>query len=141
MSDNRKRHLLSLFVLLVFGLMATGSYDTKEETKKDQSQAPSYILTADQLFGDYESSEAAADSKYKGRVVVVSGTIQSTGIDLMNNAYIVIGGEGLLDGVQCSFIKDQKSSVALLSRGQQVKVKGEVVGRVGNVLIYKCTLQ
>ncbi len=141
MSNNSKRHLLSLFVLLVFILLAIGSYNMKEDIKKDQSQAPSYILSAEQLFGDYESNEAAADSKYRGRVVVVSGTIQSSGIDLMNNTYIVIGGEGLLDGVQCSFIKDQKSSVSLLSRGQNVKVKGEVVGRMGNVLIYKCTLQ
>ena len=139
MSNNRKRHLLSLFVLLVFGLLAIGSFDTKEDTKK--SQAPSYTLTADQLYSDYESNETAADSKYKGRIVVISGTIQDMGIDLMNNAYIVIGGEGSLDGAQCSFAKDQKSAVALLSRGQNVTVKGLVLGKMGNVVLYNCTLQ
>jgi hypothetical protein len=141
MSNNRKKHLLSLFVLFVFCLIAIGSFDTKEDTKKVQSQAPSYILSATQLYSEYESNEVSADSKYKGRVVVVSGTIQNIGKDIMDDAYIVIGGEGFLDGVQCTFTKDQESSVALLSKGQYVTVKGEVAGKMGNVLVNKCTLQ
>lgn len=142
MNNDSKRHLLSLFVLVVFGLLAAGSIDTEEDTKKVQSQASSYRLSANQLYSEYESNEVAADSKYKGRVVVVSGTIQNIGKDIMDDAYIVIGGEGFLDGIQCMFTKGQQSSVARLSKGQHVTVKGEVSGKMlGNVLVNKCTLQ
>jgi hypothetical protein len=141
MSNNTKRHLLSLFVLIVFGLLAVGSVDTEEDTKKVQSQAASYALSANQLYSEYKSNEVAADGKYKGQVVVVSGIIQNIGKDIMDDAYIVIGGTGFLDGVQCMFTKGQQSSVARLSKGQHVTVKGEVSGKMGNVLVSKCTLQ
>ena len=59
----------------------------------------------------------------------------------MDDAYIVIGGEGFLDGVQCTFTKGEQSSVARLSKGQRVTVKGEVAGKMGNVLVNKARLQ
>jgi len=125
----------------MFGIIAVGSTDTDTDTQKVQSQAPSYTLSASQLFSEYKNNEVAADAKYKGKVVIVSGTIQNIGKDIMDDAYIVIGGGGFLDGVQCTFTKGQQSSVARLSKGQQVRVKGEVRGKMGNILVSKASLQ
>ncbi len=141
MRDNLRRHLLSLLVLGLFGLLAVGSIDTDTDTKDVQSQAPSYTLTANQLYSEYKANEVAADAKYKGRIVVVSGTIQNIGKDIMDSAYVVIGGQGFLDGVQCMFTKGQESSVARLSKGEPVTAKGEVSGKMGSVLLKKCSLQ
>jgi len=141
MNKNLNKHLASLVVLAVLAILAVGSTDTDTDTQKVQSQAPSYTLSANQLYSEYNSNEVAADSKYKGKVVIVSGTIQDIGKDIMDDAYIVIGGGGFLDGVQCTFTKGEQSSVARLSKGQQVRVKGEVAGKMGNVLVNKCSLQ
>jgi len=72
---------------------------------------------------------------------MISGTIQDIGKDVMDDAYIIIGGSGFLDGVQCFFTKGQESSVARLSKGQRVSVKGQVTGKMGNVLVHTCSLQ
>jgi hypothetical protein len=141
MSKNLSRHIASFAVLVAFVILALGSTDTDTDTQKVQSQAPSYTLSANQLYSEYNSNEVAADSKYKGKVVIVTGTIQDIGKDIMDDAYIVIGGGGFLDGVQCTFTKGEQSSVARLSKGQQVRVKGEVSGKMGNVLVNKCSLQ
>jgi hypothetical protein len=141
MKENLRKHGLSLIVLAFFALLAAGTTDTDTGTKKVQSQAPSYTLSASQLVKEYKANEVAADAKYKGSVVVVSGTIDSIGIDIMGQAYVVIGHQGFLDGVQCTFTKGEKSSVASLSKGQRVRIKGEVAGKMGNVLLNKCTLQ
>jgi hypothetical protein len=141
MINNLRKHIVSLVILLVFGILAVGSLDTDTDTQKVSTQTPSYTLSAHQLYSDYNSNEVAADSKYKGEVVIVTGTIQDIGKDIMDNAYIVIGGGGFLDGVQCTFTSGQQSSVASLSKGQKVKVKGEVSGKMGNVLVNKCSLQ
>lgn len=142
MNKNLKKHLASLLVLVVIGFLAIGSTDSDTDSEKVQSQAPSYTLTANQLYSEYDSNEVAADAKYKGKVVIVSGTIQDIGKDVMDDAYIVIGGEGFLDGVQCMFTKGEQSSVARLSKGQQVTIKGEVEGKmIGNVLISKASIQ
>ena len=80
--------------------------------------------------------------KYKGKTIRVSGRIQDIGIDILNDAYIVIGGTGFLDGVQCMFSDSENTSISSLSKGDFVTVKGEVAGKViGNVLIRKCSLQ
>jgi type II secretory pathway pseudopilin PulG len=141
MNKNQNRNLASLVVLAVFLVLAAGSADTDTDTQKIQSQTSSYELSANQLFREYDQNEVAADAKYKGKVVVVTGTIQNIGKDIMDEAYIVIGGAGFLDGVQCTFTKGEQSSVARLSKGQQVRVKGEVAGRFGHVLINKSSLQ
>jgi hypothetical protein len=141
MSKNLSRHIASFVVLVAFLVLAVGSTDTDTDTQKVQSKAPSYTLSANQLYNEYSSNEVAADSKYKGKVVIVTGTIQDIGKDIMDDAYIVIGGGGFLDGVQCTFTKGEQSSVARLSKGQQVRVKGEVAGKMGNVLVNKCSLQ
>ena len=142
MNKNLKKHLASLLVLVVIGFLAIGSTDSDTDSEKVQSQAPSYTLTANQLYSEYDSNEVAADAKYKGKVVIVSGTIQDIGKDVMDDAYIVIGGEGFLDGVQCMFTKGEQSSVARLSKGQQVTIKGEVEGKmIGNVIIRKAGIQ
>ena len=141
MKMNLNKHISSFIVLVVVGILAVGSTDTDTDTQKIQLQSPSYTLSADQLYNEYNRNEVAADSKYKGKVVIVSGTIQDIGKDIMDDAYIVIGGSGFLDGVQCMFTKGMQSSVARLSKGQQVRVKGEVVGKMGNVLVNKCSMQ
>jgi len=141
MKSNTRRHLFSFFALAVFALLAAGSIDTDSDTKTVQSQAPSYTLSADQLYYDYNANEISADTKYKGKVVVVSGTVQNIGKDILGSAYIVIGGKGFLDGAQCTFTKAEESSVAHLGKGQRVSVKGEVSGKMGHVQIKKCSLQ
>ena len=116
--------------LLAFGILAVGSTDTDTDTQEVQSQAPSCTLSANQLYDEYDSNEVAADALYKGKVVVVSGTIQDIGKDIMDEAYTVIGGDGFLDGVQCFFTESEQSAIARLNKGDQVTVKGEVQGKM-----------
>jgi tRNA_anti-like len=102
------------------------------------SKPPSYTLTADQLLLEYKANEVAADDKYKGKVVLISGPIRQNG-KFMGMPYIVIGGDGFLDGVQCMF--GESAGVASLSKDSQATVKGEVGGKKGNVLLRNCTLE
>lgn len=91
--------------------------------------ADKYTLSADQLYSEYDSNEVAADAKYKGKKVVVSGIVQDIANDIFGHPYIVIG-QGGMQGVQCSFPNSRKSSVMHLTKGQQVTVKGTVQGKM-----------
>jgi hypothetical protein len=135
------KHVFSLGMIALFGVLAGGSADTDADTKSVQSKIPSYTLSAENLYAEYKANEVAADMRYKGHVVVVSGRIDSIGKDIMDQAYVVIGGEGYLDGVQCTFTGSENLSVAQLSKGQLVTVKGEVSGKMGNVQVNNCKLQ
>lgn len=128
--------------LLFFSLMPLmyGCPATDSETHQIKNEAPAFTLKANKLFKEYSDNEVAADAKYKGKVVVVSGTVQNIGKDMMDQAYVVIGGSGLMDGVQCTFTKGENNSVAALTKGVVVNIKGEVTGKMGNVLLDKSSL-
>ncbi len=115
---------------------------TNTETAQPE-QTSSYTLSARQLHDEYKANAVAADMKYKGHIVVISGTIDSIGKDIFDQAYIVVDGESLSGGVHCTFAKDEESSIARLSKGQYVTVKGKVwgAGVAGGPLLDKCTLQ
>jgi hypothetical protein len=140
---NAFQHTLSFCAVTGFAVFAIGCANPDSDTKKSQSQTQSDGLDADQLYKAYSADKAAADAKYKYKFVVVSGTIQYIGKDFLDQTYIVIGGRGALDGVQCMFASGQEVAVARLSKGQRVTVKGEVsgTGDVGHVRLNKCELQ
>ena len=128
------------FVALLALVVGTGIYivTRHQSPVMVSSKTASYTLTADELFSEYKANEVAADDKYKGKVVLISGPIRQNG-KFMGTAYVVIGGHGFLDGVQCMFGKS--AGVASLSKDSQVTVKGEVGGKKGNVLLRNCTLE
>lgn len=100
-----------LFAWVSYKLSPDGSSNTGQSQFKSSpdSATPNYVLTADQLYGDYSANEVAADAKYKGKIVLVRGVIDDIGKDILDDAYIVIGGRGgFLDGVQCTFAKDKQ---------------------------------
>lgn len=108
MNKNTKRHIASLVTLLVFSVLAIGSTESDEDTKEVQSKTPSYTLSADQLYREYESNEVAADEKYKGEIVIVYGEIQDIGKDIMDEPYDSNWWRGLLRWCSMLFYKESR---------------------------------
>lgn len=141
MTKDLSRHIASFIVFAAFLFFALGSMDTDADTEKVQSRAMGYMVSATKLYNAYYANEVAADLKYKGEVVIVFGTIQDIGKGIMGKAYIVIGVDNSNGGIQCFFTKGEEPSVARLSKGQKVTVKGEVAGKMGYVFVNNCRLQ
>lgn len=142
MSLLRSKHLQSASALALFCALAAGSVDTDQGAQNVREQPASFTLSANQLYEAYDSNKVAADAKYKDKVVVVSGEIKDIGKDITDTAYLVIGGSGFLDGVQCMFPEGQEPEIGGLGKGAFISAKGKVSGQVmGNVLIRNCTLE
>ena len=134
------KNTLSAVVLAIFIILGGGSMDTDGGAEKISVATPDYVLSANKLFKEYDKNSVAADAKYEDKIVVVSGTIQSIGKDIMDTAYLVIGGTGFLDGVQCMLPTGQEGLVARVSKGQYVTLKGKVSGQImGNVIVNNCS--
>lgn len=140
-ADHFAKNIASAALLGLFIFLGAGSSETDSAADKVASEESAYNLTSEQLHGEYEANKVAAESKYKDKVVTITGPIQSIGKDVVDTAYLVIGGSGL-NGVQCMFPKDQESAISQLSKGQIVTAKGKVSGQpLGNVLLNSCNLQ
>lgn len=98
------------------------------------------IVSAENLIAAYEENEVAADQQYKGKSIVVTGTVSRIGKDLLNTMYVATKGRGLWE-VQCMFDDSQEGKLAGLSKGTKVTLIGTVRGKMGNVILKDCAVQ
>jgi len=132
----------ALFLIVVAGIALSQSewFKSSSSSSSGAASGPPINVSADTLFSTYRANEVAADSKYKGKAVIVDGTVQDIAKDFLGSPYVIIGSSGVLSGVQCMFPKSD-TSLGRLSKGQRITVRGEVNGKMVNVLLHNCSLQ
>ena len=109
----------------------TSSIDAANETKAAQaSQAAEITIDARSLQADYSANEIAADQKYKGKRLQVSGVVDSIASDIADEPVVVLedGGfagvhvEGLPTTVAANLAKGQTITVNCLGNGEMLGV-------------------
>lgn len=141
--------ILGLFLLILFFISITASDDNKTVTINRSAvkpavkvaSMPAIAIDSKALFSEYKSNEVRADEKYKGRILIVSGYIDSIGKDILDDMYITLKTEEVIFSTQCFFDKRHASALAKLNKGDFVKVRGLCKGKLGNVLVKDCILQ
>lgn len=135
----------AFFVLVVIGAMnrdpnaPTSSQTTQPVTKQTVAPAPKQYAAVDAntLIAELERNAAAANKKYKGQLVCVTGRI---GVIDSDGNYILIqnDNEFSIIGITCHLDKSDKSQENFLmsvQKGQYVRVYGEITD-VGEVIGY-----
>ena len=141
---------LTVFGIGAFLLVAAASSEDKEETQKKEAAkqaeiqaAPAIEVTAAQLCEDYKANEIAADEKYKGKILQVTGKVDSIAKDILDSIYVTLKSGKRFDlmSVQAFFPDSVTAQAAALSKGQKVTVKGRCEGKLMNIIIKDCVLQ
>jgi hypothetical protein len=133
-------------VLTLFVILALGSTSTEEDRVEVESKEPVASVSAQELHKEYDTNEVAADEKYKNKVIIVSGVIDSIGKDIMDEPYVTLrtknyGGNVWAADVQCMFPEEYGEKLTSLRKGGNIKIKGEVSGvSITSVLIRKCSI-
>ncbi|MCH8892569.1 MAG: hypothetical protein J4N69_10990 [Chloroflexi bacterium] len=122
--------LLALLVILAACETETGI------AKSILDEDPVHRVSAAQIVADYEASETAADAKYKGKVIVVTGVISNIYRGLLYIPYVELEA-----GVRCSFSDDEDPVMIELSIGQTVSMKGQGDRLLFGVELRGCTVE
>ena len=134
------KSLLSIFLFIIIGFGSLDEFENLDQSPKVTSDSnPSVIISASKLYKEYNENEIAADEKYKGKIIEVTGVIRDIGNDIMDNAYITLVGNEYFGDIQCYF--NEKSVVAKLSKGKRVTVIGNCFGLMINVQINNCIVR
>ncbi len=109
---------------------ANGSATTQATAEQPATTAPAPTkMTADALYDAYTNNQVAADAKYKGNVVEVTGVINSIGKDILGNPFVALNvGQYAELGIQCTFPQADESQLTSLSSGESVMLEGTVSG-------------
>jgi len=85
-------------------------------------------ITAQQLYDEYEANEIAADQKYKGKIIEVSGKVNKISKSAFGDEPLITLDAGVLSSIFCYFHESYESQLAKLVKGQSVIVQGVCVG-------------
>ena len=134
------KSLLSIFLFIIIGFGSLDEFENLDQSPKVTSDSnPSVTISASKLYKEYNENEIAADEKYKGKIIEVTGVIRDIRNDIMDNAYITLVGNEYFGDIQCYF--NEKSVVAKLSKGKRITVIGSCSGLMINVQINNCIVR
>ena len=97
-------------------------------------------VAAEALTAAYEANEVDADDRFKGRILEVSGVVDSIGKDLLDDPYVTLEG-ARFRRAQALFTKGDEPKLARLRKGQELTVKCRCDGLFGNVVLKACSIE
>lgn len=106
---------------------ASSQSSEKQEAAEEKAAPQAMKVQAGALLKEFEGNEAAADIKYKGKALQVSGEVSKVDTELFDDSEYVIqingGGDFDFTNVNCN---DQAADdVAKIKIGQQITVVGQ----------------
>jgi hypothetical protein len=137
----RIKHLLSAMAVAGFLFIAFGSDDETATETEISTQESAITVSARQLYADYEANGVAADAKYKGKVLQVTGVVNTIDRDIMDKIYVTLKGDQYFGDIQCFFAESHIGTASQLSKGQTITVKGKCDGKLMNVMLKGCIIE
>jgi hypothetical protein len=94
------------------------------------------------LLAEYTDNEVRADAAFKGKLIQTTGVVDDVKRDVLNTVYVVVGTGKKYEmrQVQCFVDEDNANTVASLTKGRRVTIRGRVKGLMMNVLVEDCEL-
>ncbi len=129
---------LTMAALLV---IATGGDTEKDKEKKVKSSKVSVRVTADAIYRAYKANEVAADNKYKGKVIAVSGIVDSIGKGFTGGPYISLKTSSPILGVRCYFAKSHLGELAKIKKNTEVTLKCVGGGKIMSPILRGCLIK
>jgi tetratricopeptide (TPR) repeat protein len=125
--------IVALFIALEFLILGTGLGAAEKPVK----------VAADKLMAEYQKNEIAADTRYKGKMLAVTGIVINVGKGIGDTAYVALVTGDIIFKIQCFFEKQDDAVLAQLGSGVQVTIIGWCEGKIkeGNVVLKKCALK
>ena len=133
---------LFMSVLFVLATIMACVDDATIQEEIAESESPAIYIDAVSLFNEYEANAIAAEAKFQGRTVIVTGVV--TEIDeIFDQAYVTLtdGDEWSWSGVDCYFADENRPQLAQLTKGQEITLKGQVDEYNMSVDVRGCTIQ
>ncbi len=124
----------------------TQKVDTKKEEKPVEVKevVPQVTVTSAVIAKDYSENEVAADEKYKGKIIEVSGKVASVDNGILDNEMIVKLSDGEYDfsGPMCYMEKSEREKVLAFKKGDKVTLIGEGnSATIGSPMLKDCTVK
>jgi hypothetical protein len=105
--------------------------DAEEQRKKEEKElrdGKAITVTAQKLDKDYSDNAIGADSKYKGKLLEVTGTVERVDRDRFGKPWIELKTDS--DAImRCEFPKEAQADLGKVEAGKAVTIRGRCKGK------------
>jgi hypothetical protein len=121
----------------------TTTAQTPEETTDTTPKQTAVKVEAGTLILEYMADEAAADSKYNGSLLEITGMVERNGETDQGLPYVMLGGGGETEqfSTQCIFAAGDKTAVEALTIGGSATIEGTCDGYNENIIVSNCSIK
>ncbi len=130
-----------IIIGFIFGDDDTSVAATSETVTADVAES-AIPVTAAELYNAYDSNEVAADKQFKGKLLEITGTIESINSGISDQAVLELGTGEMFMTVSAEGDDNFTDIAATLGKGQQVHLicrgAGEIIGMP---MLDKCVFQ
>ena len=127
---------ISSTVVLAFLVFLVACETESGIAKSIADKDPEFRISAARLFAEYESDEATANEKYKGKVILVTGTVSEIYRGILYTPYVELAA-----GIRCNFSDTEDPVMLKLSEGQTITMKGRGDRLLFGVELRGCTVE
>ena len=133
--------LISLAWIGLFGFAVKDAQEKQAQKEKEIREGPAISITALELHEQYKTDKAAANGKYAGKVLSITGTISEVSVERVGESTVQLTTEGEDDDVFCHFENTHKNKLKKLTEGQQITIRGRCKGfELGSLTVEECIL-
>ena len=128
--------------LIGFGVKSAA--DADEKNRQEVVNAQATAIDAETLHAEYKANEVAADKKYKGKVLEVTGTVKEIKKDVFNHPCVLmeLNQNQFMSSVDCRFPDTAQAQLGNLRKGDQITVRGRCEGMlISAVQLKDCILK
>ncbi len=131
------------FIVLLVAAVAGGFglYQYYKPVSGLESVTPEFSLDAGTLYNDFLIDENAANEKYLGKVIEITGTVKNSTIAESGKYIVNIDSGDEMSGISCEVNAEKNPSVKDLKNGEQIKVKGVCSGILMDVVLVNCSIE
>lgn len=142
--NRRIRSAAAVLVILCLAVIigaGCGSAPTAAQPPKEPEPPKVEVsVKATDLYADYKANQVAADGKYKGKLLEITGEVDTIGKDVLDTLYVTLKGDAYFGNVQCYFPDSAADALAKLKSGDNVVIQGKGDGYLMNVSVKDCAL-
>jgi tRNA_anti-like len=122
-------------VALIGGFVGYKVYNKPHEDIANAQE--DYALPAEELFAAYQADEAAANTKYLDKIIVVQGTVREAKEEdgIVN---VMLDTEDMMFGVRCQLDALATHKRKDFKAGEKVSFKGKCSGSLMDVVMVRC---
>lgn len=137
-----KENIVIVAAVLIYLVLGCSGKASNTAATAPASDAKPIAVDAKVLTKEYDTNDLAADGKFKGKLLAVSGKIESIA-ETMGNVTVHVEGHNVVLDVICSFEADQRDAVSKLKKGQATTLIGTGDGLTAGLYVglNKCKVQ